>query len=292
VFDLRYHVASLAAVFLALIIGILVGVGIASETSVSTSDRRVFEQRIADLQNERDASRSEVDLLQRQQRAGTAYIDETYPVVMSGRLRGVRVALLFIGPVNGDLRTALGNTLTDADGPQITRQRALQLPIDPRAILDALPPDVGRPTLEDVGRSLAQELVAGGETPYWDALETVIVQDFQGASNPEVDAVVVAQTAPITDGPTGRFVKGLYAGLASRGVPAVGIARTDLQPQRIAVYRARGLSSVDAVDTQMGRVALAVLLAGGEEGHYGLNANADAVLPPIEPLPLAPPPGG
>jgi hypothetical protein len=292
VFDLRYHVASLAAVFLALIIGILVGVGIASETSVSESDRQVFERRISDLQTDLDAAQSQADLLQRLQRAGTAYIDETYPVVMNGQLRGVQVALLYIGPVNGDLRTAVGRTLTDADGPQITRQRALQLPIDQRAVLDAVPADLGSPTLEEIGRSLGQELAAGGDTPFWDALSTVFVQDFQGASDPEVDAVVVAQTAPVTDGPTERLVDGLYSGLASSGVPAVGIARTDLKPQRIAVYRARGLSSVDAVDTQIGRVALAALLAGGEEGHYGLNEDADAVVPPIEPLPLAPPPGG
>jgi hypothetical protein len=38
-FDLRYHVASLAAVFLALIIGILVGVGI-SDRGSSTARRR------------------------------------------------------------------------------------------------------------------------------------------------------------------------------------------------------------------------------------------------------------
>ena len=44
-FDLRYHVASLAAVFLALIIGILVGVGIASQTTVSERDRIILERR-------------------------------------------------------------------------------------------------------------------------------------------------------------------------------------------------------------------------------------------------------
>ncbi|MFL5939641.1 MAG: copper transporter, partial [Gaiellaceae bacterium] len=168
----------------------------------------------------------------------------------------------------------------------------LQLPVEPRAVLDAVPSDMGTPTLDDVGRALAQELVTGGDTPFWDALAPVIVQDFQGGSEAEVDAVAVAQTAPIEGGPTERFVNGLYSGLAASAVPVVGVARTDLRPQRIAVYRARGLSSVDAVDTQIGRVALAVLLAGGEDGHYGLNADADAVLPPIEPLPLAPPPGG
>jgi copper transport outer membrane protein MctB len=291
-FDLRYHVASLAAVFLALIIGILVGVGIASQTTVEESERRVLEQRISDLQRDLDGAKAQVDLLRRQQEAGTSYIEESYPVVMNGRLRGVRVALLFIGPASTELGDAVTDTLTDASGPALVRRRALKLPIDTQALYAAIPADEGSPTLEEIGRQLGRELVAGGETVYWNALATVIVEDSLGDSEREVDAVVVAQTARIDHPPTGRLIAGLYAGLAGRGVPVVGIERTDEDPSRAAVYRSRGLSSVDSVDTRLGRVALAVLLAGGEEGHYGVKETADAVVPPMEPLPLAPPPGG
>ena len=38
-FDLRYHVASLAAVFLALVVGILIGVGLTTQGVISTSER-------------------------------------------------------------------------------------------------------------------------------------------------------------------------------------------------------------------------------------------------------------
>jgi Copper transport outer membrane protein, MctB len=291
-FDLRYHVASLAAVFLALIIGILVGVGIASQTSVEESERRVLEQRIADLRTELQAARADVDLLTRQQEAGTTYIEDSYPVVMNGRLRGVRVALLFIGPDKAGLRNAVTRTLADASGPALARRRALELPIDGVAVLDAIPSDSEGLTLEEIGRRLGRELVTGGETTFWDALAPVIVQDSLGASEEEIDAVVVAHTARIDDAPTRRLVSGLYAGLAGSAAPAVGIERTDEEPSRIAVYRARGLSSVDSVDTAIGRVALATVLAGGEEGHYGVKSTADAAVPPIEPLPLAPPPSG
>jgi Copper transport outer membrane protein, MctB len=291
-FDLRYHVASLAAVFLALIIGILVGVGIASQTSVEESERRVLEERIADLRRELESSRAEADLLRRQQEAGTSYIEESYAVVMNGRLRGVRVALLFIGPDKPGLRDAVTRTLDDASGPTLVRRRELELPIDGPAVLNAIPSDSDGLALEDIGRRLGREFVAGGETPFWDALATVIVQDSLGTSEEEVDAVVVAHTARIDQAPTRRLVSGLYAGLAGTDVPVVGIERTEEEPSRIAVYRTRGLSSVDSVDTAIGRVALAELLAGGEDGHYGLKATADDVVPPLEPLPLAPLPGG
>jgi Copper transport outer membrane protein, MctB len=291
-FDLRYHVASLAAVFLALIIGILVGVGIASQTTVEESERRLLEQQIADLRRDLDSANAQVDLLQRQQEAGAAYIVETYPVVINGRLRGVPVGLLFIGPANGELTDAVTRTLADASGPALVRRRALELPIDTQALYSAIPAELGSPTLEEIGRQLGREFVTGGETPYWNALFDVIVEDSLGASDREIDAVVVAQTARIDHPPTARLVSGLYAGLAGRDVPVVGIERTDEKPSRVAVYRARGISSVDSVDVPPGRVALAVLLAGGEEGHYGVKETADDVVPPMEPLPLAPLPGG
>jgi hypothetical protein len=291
-FDLRYHVVSLAAVFLALTIGMLVGAALASRIDVGESERRVLEQRISDLERDVESSRTEADLLRRQQEAGTRYIEESYPVVMSGRLRGVRVALLFIGAVEQELQEAVTRTLADATGPTLTRRRALEFPVDPQAVLNAVPADGGELTLEEIGRRLGRELVAGGETPLWDALEEVIVEDRQGGSETEVDAVVVAHTARLDHAPTARLVSGLYSGMAASGAPAVGVERTDARPTRIGVYDAAGLSSVDSVDTPLGRVALAVLLAGGEEGQYGLKSTATAAVPPIEALPLAPAPGG
>jgi Copper transport outer membrane protein, MctB len=298
VFDLRYHVASLAAVFLALIIGILVGVGIASQTSVEESERQRLEFELAQARGQRDASRADVDLLRRQQTAAATYIERSYDVVMEGRLRGVRVALLFVGQADGDegsgLHGDVNQTLEDASAPGLVRMKALLFPLDPNAVLGALEPD--QPdglTLEELGRRLGRELVQGGETPLWDALDEVIVEDSLGGASEEADAVVISHTARINHAPTARFVSGLYAGVAGTGVPAVGIERTNQRPSRIAIYRGGGLSTVDSVDTALGRVALAELLRGGAEGHYGLKSTAeDGSVPRIEPLPLAPLPGG
>jgi hypothetical protein len=285
-FDLRYHVASLAAVFLALIIGILVGVGIASQTTVEESERRVLEQRIADLQRDVDAARGDARLLRQQQEAGTSYIEQSYPVVMNGRLRGIRVAMLFVGPVVPEIEAAVVQTLEDASGPAPVRKRALELPVDAQAIRGALPTEFADLSIDEVGRRLGRELVSGGETPLWDALDTVIAEEVSGGSAREVDAVVVYS------GTKTELERGIYAGVSATGAPLVGVERTDENPSRILGYRQLGLSTVDSIDSQVGRVALAVLLADGEEGRYGLKPTADAVVPPMEPLPLAPPPSG
>lgn len=185
-------------------------------------------------------------------------------------------------------------TLRDASAPGLVRMRALLLPVEGERVIGSLDSDQGAPPgLEEIGRRLGREFVTGGETPSWDGLAEVIVQDNLGGSDEEADAVVVAHTARIDHAPTARFVSGIYAGIASSGVPAVGIEQTNAQPSRIAVYRGASLSTVDSVDTVVGRVALAELLRGGPEGHYGLKATAtDGSVPQLEPLPLAPVPGG
>ena len=70
-FDLRYHVASLAAVFLALVIGILVGVGISSGGFVSKGERSLLNSKIDELQRGLDAARLRTGDLSRTQRGAT-----------------------------------------------------------------------------------------------------------------------------------------------------------------------------------------------------------------------------
>ena len=292
-FDLRYHVASLAAVFLALIIGILVGVGISSRTDVDESERRVLEQRIARLQQGNEDLSAEADLLRRQREAADEYIEATYAALMNGRLRGTRVALLFIGQLDQDRIDAVAQTLEDASGPALVEVEALALPVEEREVANALEPQFSGLSIEEVGQRLGEELIEGGETPFWDALVPVVASYHRGTPASESDAVVVSHTGIAPDAATRQFVDGIYAGLAAGTVPVVGIEQTVERPSRIGIYKTNGISSVDSVDTDVGKVALAVLLAGGEEGHYGLKRTADnGPLPPIEPLQLAPVAGG
>lgn len=293
-FDLRYHVASLAAVFLALIIGILVGAGLAARTDVSGSERRVLQDRIEELQSGNQDLSAQADLLRRQRDAGDAYVQATYPALMNGRLRGKRVGLLFTGQTDDGTIDAVETTLEDASGPALVEREALELPVNPEAVMDALGPQFAGLTMDEVGRRFGEEIVDGGETPVLDALIPILVEDRRGNPSVEADAIVVAHTGVPTDAPTRLFLEGVYDGLAGSGVPVVGVEGTDARPSRIATYKENGISSVDSVDTQVGKLALALLLAGGAQGHYGVKTTADdGTLPvPVEPLPLAPLPGG
>jgi|SRR5919109_1802997 hypothetical protein len=286
-FDLRYHVASLAAVFLALVIGILVGVGISGP--VDKGKTGLLEEEVASLRKQLDAESTDVS---RERQAARTFINETYPALVRNRLRGKQVAVVFVGSVDGGTRSAVSRALTEAGALQL-RLRALKVPIDVRQVQGALTAQpaaaglVGRSQLESLGRVLGEELVLGGETPLWDSLTDALVEERVGGGKAPADGVVLVRTVAPQRAGTSRFLLGLYSGLASAGRPAVGVEQTDATTSATKVFSKAGLSTVDDVDTPVGRLALVLLLAGASPGQYGVKDSAgDGALPPL-PSPTA-----
>jgi hypothetical protein len=294
-FDFRYHVVSLAAVFLALVLGILVGVGISSTGSLKDSDRKLLDAQIASVQANLDRAQTNIRDLRDAQRAANALADEAYPVMMGDRLKAKRVAVLYVGGVDSRVAASVDRALVDAGAPPVVRLRALKVPIDPKQLdmilaqRPAFAEYLGDDRLDELGRALAEEFVSGGDAPLWQALAGALVAERSGSAKLPADGVVVVRSTTPQQGPTARFLSGLYSGLGSAGVPAVGVERTATQPSAVPVYRRAGLSSVDDVDALTGRLALAFLLAGAQRGHYGIDSSSasDGVLPPIQSLPRA-----
>src|SRR5215211_223402 len=128
-FDLRYHMASLAAVFVALLIGILVGVGMSGK--VDDAEKQELIRQRDDLQNRLAASGESRANFTREQKAIRAFVKNAYPSLIAERLRGKRFAVLFVGAVDAGVRRDIERTLMDSGSTAPIRMRALKLPIDP-----------------------------------------------------------------------------------------------------------------------------------------------------------------
>ena len=138
----------------------------------------------------------------------------------------------------------------------------------------------GNDRLPDLGKELAAELVAGGKTPLWDSLASELVEEQNGGSRTAADGVVVARSVKAQRDGTARFLQGFYSGLAGAGVPAVGVEVSGAVNSAIPAFERSSLSTVDSIENTPGRLALALLLAGGQTGNYGVEPTAtDGVLP-------------
>jgi hypothetical protein len=290
-FDFRYHVASLAAVFFALVIGILVGVALASH-GLGNTERKRLEEDLRRAESQADVLRTQVETLVSGEAADRAFVEGTYKSVMANRLKGKKIAVLFVGSSDDDHRSAITRALSETNAGTPLRIRALKVPVDPAALTKLL---ANRPSLagyagpdqlKNLGHDLGQEFVAGTDTPLWTALQNLIVEEKVGPSKPPADGVVIVRTVAPQTGPTALFLKGLYAGLADIGVPVIGVERTNDPGSAIKAFQRAGLSTVDDIETRIGRLALVVLLADPTlTGDFGTKKSAQAPLPPIPPLP-------
>ena len=275
-FDLRYHVASLAAVFVALVLGIFLGVGLSGKGFVSDAERENLQASIDALRAERDSAVAHAAGADLRSGELDAFAKTTYPGLVGGMLDGKKVGIVFVGSVDQGLAGAVRRSVADAGG-RVTLIRALRVPLDTEATDSALraEPDTrglaGPDTRHRHGRALAR----------------VLVEEQSGSVNPALDAVVVARPAPPQHGETEALLAGLYSGLAAAPVPTVGVEKSDPKTNAIPVFHRRGLATVDSIDGAPGQVALVFLLAGARPGSYGTGSDAaDGILPDPPPLPV------
>jgi Copper transport outer membrane protein, MctB len=299
-FDFRYHLVSLAAVFIALAVGILLGAAISGK--LGDAEDVLMKDRLASLNDQLAQERASSDIVERRSQAAEELLADAYPPLMENRLDGKSYGVLFLGPVDNTVRSAVEQTLFDADGGSPVRLVALDTPVNPDELDSTLQNDeqlaryaVGGNDFGDLGEALGRDLVEGEGTPLWSSLSSSLIEERSGTTSGAVDGVIVIKTwkEPEALGDaqqqsetnaTESLFEGLVRGLESTGLPVVGVEPSSAESD-VALFRQQGASSVDDVDTVAGRLALALLLAGAEPGHYGVKDTAtDGVAPPIEPV--------
>ena len=297
--SLRYHAVSIAAVFLALAVGVVLGASGVSDRVLGavSSQRDDLSGQVAQLTAQRDA-------LAVQQRASDEFAARVGPAAVRGLLQGQTVALVDAGAAPQDRDAVAG--LLQQSGATVTGR--LQL-------TDA----VGDPARGDQLRELTSQLLpAGAQLP--SASDTgsllggllggvLMSRDGAKVSKTDVDSVltglttagfvapgdtpgpanlVLVLTGGALDGPDAPDAAAVYARLAGEldragagavlagrdgsagATGAVGVARAD--PQIAA-----GLSTVDNVQAGSGRVATVLALheqLDNRAGRYGTGSGA------------------
>jgi hypothetical protein len=310
--DLRYHLASLMSVFLALAVGIVVGVSLGGSERQAATIQRV-QQDVAAIRAE-DSRLKEVNAeLRRLLAARDEAQQALLPLAVRGRLAGNRVALLIVGeaaalsaPVLRALRLAgaevvLTARLARGEGLQRTSAGDSQgTTSGSHASGNSSLPSAGSPgDAERIASTLTHALVEGRPA----LLESVRdqVPDLQGSGDLHLPVRRLLILCP-NDSPdyarevaAGRGVEAAVGRLA-RDADAILVAaepeegRVSLSmtgnPPRepvslLPTLAALGAATVDDVDTASGQIAAILALAGARDA-YGTGPSATRVLPALE----------
>lgn len=276
--DFRYHAISIVAVFLALAIGILLGVTI-GDSLVSEAERGLQESLQDDVVEAREESEAAGAALDQREEL----IQESLPLLAGDRLAGQRVAIVGVGALPEEMEASMRDAVEVAGG-RIDSVSILPVPPDTDELVEAAG-DLPRPrnpaATEALGRRLARAIVAGGPVAVElrDALPDAFEGDYEGA-----DAAVVHRSPPAEESSTvDLYGTAVLDGLAAAAPTVVGVEASDTDPSQIPFYGRRDLTTVDSVDLAGGRAALVLALAGAE-GSFGFKDTAEDVLPePVAP---------
>ncbi|WP_170837587.1 copper transporter [Actinopolyspora xinjiangensis] len=301
---MRYHVVSIAAVFLALALGVLLGSNSVSRSLLTTvgGQREELRQQLRQLRSERDTLRDELA-------GATALTDSIAPRAVRGELRGTKVALLVApggdsarpravrrmievagGSVTGTLR--LTDKLTGPNTAAGVRELAprllpagARLPVtsDPGTLaggmlspLILLDGGDGEPRATERERTVAfEELRDNGfvrVSPGFGPAELAVVLTGDGERRDPL-GIVPRLAARLDRGSSGVVLAGATG--SARGNGTIGIARSDDSV-------VSSVSTVDNAETTGGRVATVLALRGElreRVGSYGIGAGAERRLP-------------
>lgn len=305
--DLRFHIATLAAVFFALGIGILIGAGFVGAPVVSrqTTLIRRLEGNVNELRRETREARRNEEALQL-----------LLPGIVQGKLTNRRVLVVQTGPYAEAVERAVeALRLAGAQVTQIAlpagawRQRS----VGPDAAGDDPATTAAATTAEEdiaaEARRLAPLLVSGAQgdaalQPYRSngrltgdrlgsggPMRYVALVGGAGIRKPGNGPAASATGEPWETVLARRRDVTLAEAWQAQGVTVVGVEPVAAELSLMRTYQNAGIATIDDIDRAAGQMALPFALLG-EKGAYGVKETADRVLPEsLEALPetAAPP---
>ena len=281
-FDFRYHALSLAAVFIALVVGLLLGVAIGDKELVSSAREDLRSSLRADVRQadqERDEAKARLEEQER-------FAAEAYPILTRDQLRGRRIGLVVLGDDDAApdlIRRALEPTGADLALVAVVRENVGLQALADRARGTRYEDLAQDPELlDDLGRRVGIQMVVGGRLV--GQLRTALLDRLSGSFG-NLDGVIVMRPSdrPEDQDAADRLAElqdGIARGLVQTGIKVVGVERRDSDPSHIGWYREREMSTVDNIDEYAGRAAMVFVLAGAQ-GAYGRDDSAQDLLPPV-----------
>jgi hypothetical protein len=276
--DMRYHVISLVAVFLALGIGILLGTTLVERGLVAEQ-----KSQIASLKKTFDDIKVKNTQLHDQLDAYTRYANESRPYMVTNMLPGKTYAVVTakspdqaaMGSINAGLVAAGATapvTITIANSDAFNNQAV----VANLATLFQMPPNA-TDLKARVFAEIVNQLATTSNTGILTTLQQLGVIEVHGTLAAPVAGTILL--GPVEAGALDKTDTPLIKAFVATGFPIIGVTGSSTEAAVLTLYKKNGISTVDDIDTVPGQVALDMSFAG-KPGNYGSGPEATRMLPP------------
>ena len=281
--DFRYHAMSLAAVFVALALGLLLGVTL-GDTNLISDARGGLETSLKKHLNE---TRAESGQRKQQIDQQNQFLETAYPQLVRGTINGERVATIGSAGVAQNTLKAVTGAVEPAGANVVYIAQLLAEPqyakiaagLGLSGLLSADQPSVAE--ANQLGRAVGRRLARGRDRT---TIRRLVFSRLSGTMMRSRLFAYARQQPADADTDAGKvydsFESGIVAGLAQQADRVAGVESATTVPSNIKWYNALGLSTVDDIDQWSGHYSL-VQIFNGAKGDFGVKGGADSIIPQV-----------
>ena len=279
----RFYIISIVAIFAALGIGIFIGFTMNTQRFVIEQKDNIsemIETQLELLLQENQKLKNNERLLEDEIEIKDRYIELTYEHIIRNKLNGLNIAII---ETNNDYVTSgIGRDLELA-GARVINVTTINKDIvnkeNINEFLNKFEIQNPRNPVEELVSIITESIILGNNNFILGDLEREGFIELMGNYNENIDYIILCGGSK--EEPTKRInqVDKLIVEVAEAyNIPVLGVEKVNVDYSYIPKYQTLGISTVDNVDTIMGKVAM-ILVMEGANGNYGVKSTSMGIVP-------------
>ena len=284
--NMKFYVISIVSIFLALAIGIYIGFTLDAQNFLVEQKEDIaskLEEKFDYLRGENINLKKDIEDLKMQNSQYEKFNETLYPEVIKNRLSGMKVAII---ETNDEyIYSGVGKVL-EMSGADVVNITTIKDKFLNKDILNEiyLKNGVKKEELEDniVGKAtidLSTAIASDEENEIIKYFKEYGLINIIGNIDESVDYIIIAGGSDSKDVDRINILdKNIIDTVKKLDLPIIGIEKTKVKNSYMEEYKDSRISTVDNIDSIMGKVAL-VMSMEGRPGNYGIKPSAESLLP-------------
>lgn len=287
IINLKYYVITIVAIFLALAIGLFIGIMLDGQDIIVEQQQQIvnqLESKFDEFKSKQDELQGRIDSLTVEKEKNIKFIDRVFPILIKDKLKNLNVVIIETSEdyaysgiseafknagVSGVSNILIKNTFLLND-ENYAQQVAADL-------------NLSGNTKEEIEKqlikSLASSIVSNNNSQVLAYLKEKKMIDYSNDLPYPADYVIIGGGSVNEDRILFNEVETpLVHQFKNSNIPVIAVEKLDVAYSNISEYKKLRISTIDNVDTTIGKISM-VMVASGKEGHYGEKKTAEALIP-------------
>lgn len=284
--NIKYYVLTVVSIFLALAIGIYIGFMFDAQDILMSQKEDIvaqLEERFDYLEEENRTVREEISKVTKENELMKEFSKAIYGDVIKNKLIGLKIAI--IETSEDYIYKGISQTLESA-GAEVVSITTIKnnFNSDPDLIKktyeiimeeEVLDNNVFKKAIDKI----TEEIITGEDNKIIEAFKMEGLIETIGEYNTPIDYIVIAGGKKEKDDTRFEIIDKRIIDVCKRlNIPIIGIEKENVNFSYVDKYKNNRISSVDNVDTIIGKIAL-VLAMDGRPGNYGVKSSAESLIP-------------